>query len=276
MEVNRLDPRIIPLNLPAELDREIPGNPVSSRPESAIANCYPGLEVDVRNLDRRFFPGLVFDFVAQPDDGSSATMRGGALLVEVDPSDPDLPKDPPDLKKSLASLQKMMAVKSVFLDSITAGQGKCIKLHDGDGHPYDWDVTWRIVRSTPPGSITIELVICDGVKKSPLMTLQADRRQYQNKDGELSQVYRPGELSQALCSPWQHDFRDCACTYWLRTTRTSSCLRTRPALRRLSIQDHWLSGPRIPSSGCGGTARATPLRGRRRIHAVHLRSIITR
>ena len=30
----------------------------------------------------------------------------------------------------------------------------------------------------------------------------------------LSMAYRPGELTQSLCSPWQHDFRDCACHYW--------------------------------------------------------------
>jgi hypothetical protein len=25
---------------------------------------------------------------------------------------------------------------------------------------------------------------------------------------------RPGELSQGLCSPWQNDYRECACYYW--------------------------------------------------------------
>ena len=24
----------------------------------------------------------------------------------------------------------------------------------------------------------------------------------------------PGELTQSLCSPWQHDYRDCGCYYW--------------------------------------------------------------
>jgi hypothetical protein len=24
----------------------------------------------------------------------------------------------------------------------------------------------------------------------------------------------PGELSQGLCSPWQNDYRECACYYW--------------------------------------------------------------
>ena len=25
---------------------------------------------------------------------------------------------------------------------------------------------------------------------------------------------KPGELTQSLCSPWQHDYRDCVCFYW--------------------------------------------------------------
>jgi len=32
--------------------------------------------------------------------------------------------------------------------------------------------------------------------------------------GVIPSVFRPGELTQSLCSPWQHDFRDCGCTYW--------------------------------------------------------------
>src|SRR5215470_9056146 len=48
--------KIFPRNLTAQADYLVPGNPVISRPEDAVANCFPGLELDVRNLDRRFFP----------------------------------------------------------------------------------------------------------------------------------------------------------------------------------------------------------------------------
>ena len=34
------------------------GNPASARLDAAVGNCFPGLELDVRNLDGRFFPGL--------------------------------------------------------------------------------------------------------------------------------------------------------------------------------------------------------------------------
>ena len=41
------------------------------------------------------------------------------------------------------------------------------------------------------------------------------RRSYiDDKTGVISAAYQPGELTQSLCSPWMHDFRDCACDYW--------------------------------------------------------------
>ena len=27
-------------------------------------------------------------------------------------------------------------------------------------------------------------------------------------------VAEPGQLTQSLCSPWQNDYRECACYYW--------------------------------------------------------------
>src|SRR5262245_6330297 len=45
-------PKIVPRNLTARA--AIFGNPAITRPEDAVGNCYPGLEIDVRNLDRRF------------------------------------------------------------------------------------------------------------------------------------------------------------------------------------------------------------------------------
>jgi hypothetical protein len=32
--------------------------------------------------------------------------------------------------------------------------------------------------------------------------------------GALAAAFQPGELTQSLCSPWTHDFRDCGCFYW--------------------------------------------------------------
>ena len=45
----------------SSLTQTTSGNPVSTRLESGIGNCFPGLECDLRNLERRFFPFLEVD-----------------------------------------------------------------------------------------------------------------------------------------------------------------------------------------------------------------------
>src|ERR1700757_4742969 len=75
-----MTPKILPRNLTARASVQVVGNPVTTRLEGGVGNCFPGLEFDHRNLDRRFFPGLVFEF---------GDNTGGAL-VQVDTGDPDL------------------------------------------------------------------------------------------------------------------------------------------------------------------------------------------
>jgi len=36
------------------------------------------------------------------------------------------------------------------------------------------------------------------------------------------QMVEPGELTQSLCSPWQNDYKECACYYWPRVGLTTS------------------------------------------------------
>jgi len=209
--------RLLPLNLPAKATQEIAGNPVISRLESAIANCFPGLEMDHRNLDRRFFRGLVFDFIAladpDPDD-----IGIGARLVSVNDSELDRDKDP---KKFLADMDELKAAlaaqKVIFLHSLQQPGSKVIRLRREDRPvPLDGLVVWRLIRSLQSKEVTIVLAERDPsgkiARKYPPLT--ASRRIYQDQYGALPDVYEPGELSQSLCSPWQHDFRDCSCNYW--------------------------------------------------------------
>jgi len=47
------------------------------------------------------------------------------------------------------------------------------------------------------------------------LSLEGWRRRFTDPvSGVIPTIYRPGELTQSLCSPWQHDFRDCGCHYW--------------------------------------------------------------
>src|SRR3954454_17518750 len=80
--------KIFPLNLTARAAVKVAGNPVVTRLEDGVGNCFPGLEFDHRNLDRRFFPGMVWNFVSA--DSQANVHLGGARLLLVDTSDPAL------------------------------------------------------------------------------------------------------------------------------------------------------------------------------------------
>jgi len=71
---------------PSTATRTTLGNPISTRLESGIGNFFPGLECDLRNLERRFFPFLEVDtdftniVVAAVDiAGASAAASDGTI-----------------------------------------------------------------------------------------------------------------------------------------------------------------------------------------------------
>jgi hypothetical protein len=199
------------------------GNPASARLSDAVGNCFPGLELDVRNLDGRFFPGLLFRIVAAPVAPLPGTTpnEGGARLVYVDwAGDPMLPERSPEpwVQALLAQLQgsvgNALSQGRWYLQWLEQG-GKRISCLQPDGQPWDGKWVWRFIRSLLPDlPLTIGLVNRDAPVPQPEITLSGYRRRYTTPDGVISPVYEPGELTQSLCNPWQHDFRDCACYYW--------------------------------------------------------------
>ncbi|MFL6452132.1 MAG: ferritin-like domain-containing protein [Bryobacteraceae bacterium] len=227
--------KIFPLNLTARAAVKVAGNPVVTRLEDGVGNCFPGLEFDHRNLDRRFFPGMVWNFVSA--DSQANVHLGGARLLLVDTSDPALqdtriPADAAtrlqqDVRKFSGSFDSAAAADlsqgAWYLSSISQG-GKKISCQgpgsDGTPQPFDGITVWRLVRSLEPAEVTITVDFrpgsANGTPPQPsTFTFTGWRRAFTDPDsGVISQEYEPGELSQSLCSPWQHDFRDCGCNYW--------------------------------------------------------------
>ena len=269
---NEANRKIDPINLTARLQYRVRGNPAVTQPEDIVANCYPGLEVDIRNLERRFFPGLVFEFIARNDVGSdySDPQRYGARVCAVDvEQDPDLQvEDTAERAAYYEACETNLKTAKKLRSDVAAAAGL---LTDGNGYWYlDWveqggkrlsmsRVTddppssaeapfldglfvWRLVRSLELGKVTIGLTWRDlpdeskvpydedeeteekeGTKRGKKrarpekteLTLTGWRRRFLDPEtGVINGAYQPGEMLQSLCSPWQHDFRDCQCFYW--------------------------------------------------------------
>ena len=210
--------KIFPRNLTAQAAYLVDGNPVISRPEDSVANCFPGLEADVRNLDRRFFPGLVFEFGSE-----------GVKLAYVDAmQDPDLRADGDVAKKLYQQLTDDDITNELsdgdwYVEWIEQKK-KRIEMYWGRNQPLEDVTAWRIVRSLERGPVTIGLKLREDTAKKKgkkrdkgrtSFTFKGWRRVFTDPEtGVINLAYQPGELGQGLCSPWQHDFRDCQCFYW--------------------------------------------------------------
>lgn len=214
--------KIIARNLTARAEYDVPGNSPATRLESGVGNCYPGLEYDHRNFDRRFFPGLVFEYVSQDDAQTPQLTRRGARLALVDSADTALQAPPPEfadvaraLRQALSDNGEALGASSAqwFLDEIEQA-GTSVILRGDDGTPLDGLVVWRLVRSLRIGKVTLKLKRRDDAAARSISLSGWRRRFTDETTGVIDASFVPGELTQSLCSPWMHDFRDCGCTYW--------------------------------------------------------------
>ena len=204
----------------SSLVRTTAGNPVSTRLESGIGNCFPGLECDLRNLERRFFPFLEVDIsdtqialVGVDSDGvARATAAGG--LSQADATNYSI------LANELAT------GRAVFVSRLSGSFGVLGRLDvtlDSPSTQADFPPSstgpnrrppdaWTAVRLLTEGTDVTLVFVNDGGPGTVRLT--ARRARYLDDNGTLSAAFLPGELSQSLCSPWTHDFRDCGCFYW--------------------------------------------------------------
>ena len=207
--------KVIPRNLTALADVTVSGNPFNTRLESGVDNCYPGLEFDKRNLEKRFFPGLLFEF-----------HRGdGAILREATPNYDIESKDFDDI---------------IYLVGLAGNFGFDPIMSFHDARQESGLDTWRKVSDLLPGNVAVILshqknldfnsqlqtdfnnasgtsavLRRDEDRKLVYAIYVSKRSHYLDTNGVIDpDTYRPGELTQSLCVPWQYDFRDCGCWYW--------------------------------------------------------------
>ncbi len=152
--------RIDSAALHEQLSYRAAGNPPGTLPTTAISNCFPGLELDFRNVWKNLFAGIEMH-------------EADNLVVGTDQEHENL---------RFHRLQKVIIPggKKVICEFTT----------DREDDPVAPDVktirvTMQVRNFFEPGSAVI-----------------------------ARDLVEPGQLTQSLCSPWQNDYRECACYYW--------------------------------------------------------------
>jgi hypothetical protein len=215
-------PKLLPRNIsalrkgrdPGSATRTTLGNPISTRLESGIGNFFPGLECDLRNLERRFFPFLEIDtdftniVVAAVDIAGASAAASDGTISAADLENYRVIQH--DIGQGVRWSVSVIDGDFGPLGQQTATLSDLTGESFGDGRPPpDAWVAIRLLKEQ--SQVTLKLVRTPGPGE---ISLSGARRRYLDDDGALSRMFVPGELTQSLCSPWTHDFRDCGCFYW--------------------------------------------------------------
>jgi hypothetical protein len=244
---SRQNAKLTPRNLSAQVHYSAAGNPASTRPVSAIANCTPGLEVDFRAVWRRVFAGIVlreYDNLViemdSPRDRSIPDLSGHRLLAVnrqrtmtqmIGPS----PADPSGQAVILATDANPLGVAPLEWSNALAKT-----LHEAKGK------TVSCVFTKTPVWLKQALWSAHD-EQSNYLTIELKVREFfEEGSGVISKTLaEPGELTQGLCSPWQNDYRECSCYYW--ASARPDFVNMQPTATGASAGDNWLQKERTGS-----------------------------
>ena len=205
--------KIRPQNLSAQLQYRGRGNPPNTHPVSGVSNCFPGLEFDFRAIWRRMFVGIVLsehnNYVVAADNDACADLVGHRLvLIDDNPT----------------------GVVTTGVVSPGAAPTRLQTHENPHGVSFmEWSNSLARVMAKQG-----QMVRCAFTPEPSEVEVLADQKmQYKLRDLPLRRFFElsatdgktmlpviaralaePGELTQGLCSPWQNDYRECACFYW--------------------------------------------------------------
>jgi hypothetical protein len=185
-----------PVNLAAQLDYRAKGNPPSTKPDTAISNAYPGLEMDFRNVWRRILEGIVLheslNFVVEVERSDWQELKG-MLVLRIAGVDLTAPVTGPDNSGTVGPL------KNAF---------------GSDRMALEWsNALATVIRDNTGEEVECQFQSIDG-KQQRTQKLKV-RRFFEAGTAVISrEIAEPGALTQSLCAPWQNDYRECACFYW--------------------------------------------------------------
>ena len=186
-----------PINLAAQLTHSAKGNPPNSKPDTAISNAYPGLEMDFRNIWRKVLDGIILheslNFVLDVERDDLQPLKGMLLL-------------------RVAGINLTAPVTGPNADGIVG------PLKDTTFFQEGMSLEWSNALATLIHEHTDQEVDCDfeslDHKQQKTVKLKV-RRFFDEGTAVISKaIAEPGALTQSLCAPWQNDYRECACFYW--------------------------------------------------------------
>lgn len=218
--------RIEAKNLTAQLQYRGAGNPPSTLPDTAISNAFPGLEMDFRNVWKLILVGIELH-------------ESSNFVVAVD-------GDAPPEARKLAEGYRLMKVEGVEVMAEVKGPKHdggpaVVPLPDTTFGDTKMSLEWSNALAGLVHRLGGQQVRCVFESLSdPKQTVEVSltmRRFFDEAEVEGEPARRaviskelapPGALTQSLCSPWQNDYRECACFYWAATRPDYVNVEARP------------------------------------------------
>jgi hypothetical protein len=228
--------KISPRNRMAQLHHRALGNPANTLPTTAISNCFPGLEYDFKNFWRRAFVGIVLqewdNLVVGIEDEQYRDLMGHRLLRVADRdivttvSGPYVQGGASNPLGTGGNPNALISMEwSNALAFVMQHQGRPAKCQ------FTSEPAGPVLQPTPTDPDDMLEV-----------SLTVRRALEENSAVPAADLLHPGELTQGLCSPWQHDYRECACYYW--PASRPDYVNVEPGPGGVSVGDNWMSKER--------------------------------
>lgn len=229
-EVNGSGSSIEAKDYKAQLHYKGFGNPFCVLPSVAISNCFPGLEYDFKNLWTRAFEGIELsennNFVMQTNEKYKDLCHCRLVGINQKPTmvetvGPVLPNASTGKNRLLSTASNLDS--AVFMEWSNSLVYTLQKAGEEIYCYFTKEVTEKEVLITEGDLIAFKKEIDEKgsefyktAKGVELRWVKLKVRSFfQENSIEFNKdLVKPGEFTRGLCSPWQNDFKECACYYW--------------------------------------------------------------